>query len=210
MADKDALELLRGLSKAVAQVAAHFEKPITDENVVYWLALNSAQAAAHTFLRAEEAKKAEGQVPAMATSGAQGEGAVSRTTSGEPLSPQTAVASPASSAPVSSEKVQPMSLRDQLFHDLAGVIADVEDEVCRTTLRNIQQRLDSALYEAQSATPAITEAMVDKLADNFWPDDWRETDVAARIRSECKDTLVEVLALASGNQGAAIDGSSKK
>lgn len=46
----------------------------------------------------------------------------------------------------------------------------------------------------RSETPAITDRMVDMLADNFWPDDWRDSDVASRIRMECMDALKEVLA----------------
>ena len=51
-----------------------------------------------------------------------------------------------------------------------------------------------AMLTVQSETPAITDRMVDMLADNFWPDDWRDSDVASRIRMECRDALKEVLA----------------
>jgi len=46
------LNALRGLSKAVKQLAEHFDKPVTDENVVLWLALNSAQEHAEKVLTA--------------------------------------------------------------------------------------------------------------------------------------------------------------
>lgn len=46
----DVLNALRGLSKAVKQLAEHFDKPITDDNVVLWLALNSAQSHAEKVL----------------------------------------------------------------------------------------------------------------------------------------------------------------
>lgn len=45
-----AVDLLRGLHKAVLDLSEHFEKPITDDNVTRWLALNSAQEAVRTFL----------------------------------------------------------------------------------------------------------------------------------------------------------------
>ena len=38
------LYALMGLHKAVLQLAEHFDKPITDDNVPLWLALNSAQS----------------------------------------------------------------------------------------------------------------------------------------------------------------------
>ncbi len=58
--DSKALNLLRGLHKVVADLAPHFDKPVTDENVPRWLALNSAQQAVAQFLAApvrEEAKE---------------------------------------------------------------------------------------------------------------------------------------------------------
>jgi hypothetical protein len=39
------LNLLRGYRKAVGDVATYFDKPVTDENVVFWLNLNNAGAA---------------------------------------------------------------------------------------------------------------------------------------------------------------------
>lgn len=45
-----AVNALRGLHKAVTQLAEHFDKPITDENVLLWLALNSAQEHAANVL----------------------------------------------------------------------------------------------------------------------------------------------------------------
>lgn len=53
-----AVELLRGLHKAVLDLSEHFEKPITDDNVVRWLALNSAQVAVKAFLDAPHSETA--------------------------------------------------------------------------------------------------------------------------------------------------------
>lgn len=48
--EERAINLLRGLHKVVLDLSDHFDKPITDENLPRWLALNSAQEAVAKFL----------------------------------------------------------------------------------------------------------------------------------------------------------------
>lgn len=50
-----AVDLLRGLHKIIMSLSDNFEKPITDDNVTRWLALNSAQVATAEFLKDYEA-----------------------------------------------------------------------------------------------------------------------------------------------------------
>lgn len=54
------INALRGLHKAVKQLADHFDKPITDENVPLWLALNSAQAHAEKVLAVADSTRRDG------------------------------------------------------------------------------------------------------------------------------------------------------
>lgn len=59
----DAINALRGLSKAVKQLSDHFDKPVTDDNATLWLALNSAQAHAEKVLSAAPSSTRRSDAP---------------------------------------------------------------------------------------------------------------------------------------------------